>query len=68
MYGSLGIAVMLGWIDKSSRQIRGKCKCISCMDGIWQSLVSRITATPNEFYVSLASYQRILMELRSDGI
>jgi hypothetical protein len=46
--GSLGIAVMLGWIAKSSRHMWSKNKRFAYIYGICQSLVSKITATPNE--------------------
>jgi hypothetical protein len=39
---------MLGWIAKSSRQMWSKNKRFAYIYGICQSLVSKITATPNE--------------------
>jgi hypothetical protein len=45
---------MLGWIAKSSRQMWSKNKRFAYIYGICQSLVSKITATPNEpFYLTV---------------
>jgi hypothetical protein len=39
---------MLGWIAKSSRQMWTASAFISHIYGIWQSLLSKITANPTD--------------------